>query len=135
VGFGINNFGLAAGNAGLPGDIPFHAAAWFFGPTIDLGALGGPNSGVALAPNDLGQIASFSDTTTPDPLGADFCGFGTQLICRAFVWQLGHKTVLPTLGGNNALAQAINNRGDVVGHAMRISIAGPSSGRTAPCRT
>jgi probable HAF family extracellular repeat protein len=117
VAFGINNFGLAAGNANLPGDTSFHATAWFLGSTIDIGTLGGPNSFVALTPNDLGQIASSSDTTTPDPLGTDFCGFGTQLICHPFVWQLGHKTLLPTLGGNNALAQAINNRGAVVGQS------------------
>jgi probable HAF family extracellular repeat protein len=114
---GINNFALAAGNASLPGDLPFHATAWFFGSKVDLGTLGGPNSFVNLAPNDLGQIAAGSDTTTPDPLGTDFCGFGTQLICHPFIWQLGHKTLLPTLGGNNAYAQAINNRGEAVGQS------------------
>ncbi len=114
---GINNFGLAAGNANLPGDTSFHATAWFFGSKVDIGTLGGPNSFVNLAPNDLGQIASGADTTTPDPLGTDFCGFGTQLICHPFIWQFGHKTLLPTLGGNNAYAQAINNRGDAVGQS------------------
>lgn len=119
---GINNFGLAAGNASLPGDFPFHATAWFLGLKVDLGTLGGPNSFVDLAPNDFGQIAAGSDTTTPDPLGTDFCNLGTQLICHPFIWQLGQKTLLPTLGGNNAYAQAINNRGGAVGQSENKTI-------------
>ncbi len=116
---GINNEGLVAGSAGLAGDQNEHAALWFFGIEIDLGTLGGPNSFANLAPNDLGQVAGGSDTTTPDPLGTDFCGFGTQLICRPFVWALGRKTTLPILGGNNAYAQSINNAGQVVGQSEK----------------
>jgi hypothetical protein len=52
---GINNFRLAAGNAALPGDLPFHATAWFFGMKVDLGTLGGPYSFVNLAPTIWGR--------------------------------------------------------------------------------
>jgi probable HAF family extracellular repeat protein len=114
---GINNEGMVAGTAALPGDQAEHAVVWLLGIKIDLGTLGGPNSFANLAPNDLGQVAGGSDTTVPDPLGSDFCGFGTQLICRPFIWSFGRKTTLPLLGGNNAYAQAINNPGQVVGQA------------------
>ena len=43
------------------------------------------------------------------------CAFGTQLTCRPFLWRDGHMMALPTLGGNNGQASAINNRGQIVG--------------------
>jgi probable HAF family extracellular repeat protein len=58
-----------------------------------------------------------SDTTTTDPYGENFCGFGTGLICRGAVWQQGVMTPLPTLGGNNGAAIGINNRGQSMGYA------------------
>jgi probable HAF family extracellular repeat protein len=56
-----------------------------------------------------------AETSVPDPDGEDMCGFGTKLTCRPFYWRYGHMTALPTLGGNNGQASAINNRGQIVG--------------------
>jgi probable HAF family extracellular repeat protein len=85
---------------------------------LDLGTLGGLNSWMMWGEiNDFGQIVGFSETDVPDPNGEDICGFGTHLTCRPFLWQFLHMSALPTLGGNNGQASAINNRGHIVGYA------------------
>ncbi len=88
------------------------------GLKIDLGTLGGKNSWTNYdGLNDRGQAAGFSETSVPDPNGEDICGFGTHLTCRPFFWHNGHMRALPTLGGNNGQASAINNRGQIAGYA------------------
>ena len=67
--------------------------------------------------NDFGQIVGMSETAVPDPNGEDICGFNTHLTCRPFLWQFFQMSALPTLGGNNGQASAINNRGQIVGMA------------------
>ena len=85
---------------------------------IDLGTLGGPNSWMNWGEiNDFGQVVGYSETAVPDPNGEDVCTFGTHLTCRPFLWQFFHMSALPTLGGNNGQASAINNRGKIVGFA------------------
>ncbi len=88
------------------------------GLKTDLGTLGGPNSWMMWGEiNDRGEVVGFSETSVPDPNGEDVCGFGTHLTCRPFVWQNGHMSALPTLGGNNGQASAINNHGQIAGFA------------------
>jgi len=88
------------------------------GSQIDLGTLGGQNSWMNWGEiNDRGQIVGYSETAVPDPNGEDVCTFGTHLTCRPFLWQDFHMSALPTLGGNNGQASAINNRGEIVGFA------------------
>ena len=83
-----------------------------------LGTLGGQNSWMNWGEiNDFGQVVGYSETDVPDPNGEDICGFGTHLTCRPFLWQFPHMRALPTLGGNNGEASAINNRGQIVGMA------------------
>ncbi len=85
---------------------------------LDLGTLGGENSWMNWGEiNDSGQIVGYSETSVPDPNGEDICGFGTHLTCRPFLWQPFHMSALPTLGGNNGQASAINTRGQIVGFA------------------
>lgn len=85
---------------------------------FDLGTLGGHNSWMNWGEiNDFGQIVGMSETAVPDPNGEDICGFNTHLTCRPFVWQVFHMRALPTLGGNNGQASAINNRGQIAGMA------------------
>ena len=67
--------------------------------------------------NDRGEAVGYSETADPDPSGEDICGFHTHLTCVPFLWREGHMRALPTLGGNNGQASAINNRGEVVGFA------------------
>ena len=127
--FFINKYGLVSGSASLP-DGTQHAVLWLEGLMGDIGApgLGGPNS-IAFGDNDKFQSAGEAETSTPDPNGEDFCGFGTHLTCLPFLWQDGVMTPLPTLGGNNGEATAINNRGEVAGFAENSS---PDPGCPAP---
>jgi probable HAF family extracellular repeat protein len=100
---------------------PLHARALIDadGFKIDLGTLGGPDSWMMWGEiNDVGQVVGFSDTEVPDPNGEDICKFGKGLTCRPFFWEVGRRmSALPTLGGNNGQASAINNRGQIVGFA------------------
>jgi probable HAF family extracellular repeat protein len=119
--FGMNNKGEVNGISTLPGDGSQHAFLWRDGVMTDLETLGGPNSngdfGVPFGPNERGEVVGGSETSSPDPLGEDFCFFGNNLTCLPFVWKNGVMTPLPTLGGNNGNAGGINNRGQVVGTA------------------
>jgi probable HAF family extracellular repeat protein len=86
------------------------------GHNIDLGTLGGENSWTNYGGiNDRGENVGYAETSVLDPDGEDFCAFGTKKTCRGFYWRDGHIMALPTLGGNNAQAAAINNRGQIVG--------------------
>jgi probable HAF family extracellular repeat protein len=86
------------------------------GRNIDLLTLGGENSWTNYGGiNDRGDNVGMSETSDPDPDGEDFCAFQTNKTCRGFLWRNGHMTALPTLGGNNAQAAAINNREQIVG--------------------
>jgi len=91
-----------------------------YGFNIDLGTLGKPGANSWInwgGINDRGEAVGMSETAAPDPNGEDICGFGTHLTCVPFLWRDGHMSALPTLGGNNGQASAINNRGEVVGFA------------------
>ena len=91
-----------------------------YGFNIDLGTLGKPDGNSWInwgGINDLGEAVGQSETAELDPNGEDICGFGTHLTCVPFLWRAGHMSALPTLGGNNGQASAINNRGEAVGYA------------------
>ena len=83
-----------------------------------LGTLGGKNSSINWnGINDSGEAVGMSETSVPDPNGEDICGFGTHLTCLPFFWKNGHMHALPTVGGNNGQASAVNNFGQVAGYA------------------
>jgi probable HAF family extracellular repeat protein len=85
---------------------------------LELGTLGGKNSSINWnGINDREEAVGMSETSVPDPTGEDLCGFGTHLICLPFLWQNGVMSALPTVGGNNGQASAINNSGQVAGYA------------------
>ncbi len=121
----INNLGWAMGSANLPGDTIAHATVWVYGLKVDLGTLGGSNSNIVFPNrNDMGEIVGISQTGAPDPLGEQWscsaffpAATGTGYTCLGFVWQWGVMAPLPTLGGNNGFAAAVNNLGEVVGWA------------------
>ncbi len=93
------------------------------GINFDLGTLGGKNSFTNYGGiNDQGQAVGYAETSVPDPDGEDVCAFGTGLTCRPFFWQNGSMSALPTLGGNNGQASAINNHGQVAGFAENGSV-------------
>ncbi len=114
---GISDSGWVLGYSTLPNDDVSHSFLWRNGVMTDLGTLGGPNSFSDFRPNDFGDGGGSSDKSTPDPNGEDFCGFGTQLICRAFYWHRGAMTAEPTLGGHNGAGFGTNDLGDLAGSA------------------
>ncbi|SPF34160.1 hypothetical protein SBA4_1440003 [Candidatus Sulfopaludibacter sp. SbA4] len=115
--FTINNNGLMGGQASSA-DGTTHAVLWYNGRIGDIAVpgLGGPNSG-AFALNEMGQVTGQAETLATDPNHEDFCGYGTGRQCLPFLWQDGVMTPLPTLGGTNGTAGAINNRGEAAGVA------------------
>ena len=127
--FFIDRYGLVSGSASLP-DGTQNAVLWLNGQMKDIGApgLGGPNS-IAFVDNESSRAVGEAETSTSDPNGEDFCGFGTHLTCLPFLWQAGGMIQLPTLGGNNGVAQAISNRGEVAGFAENST---PDPGCPAP---
>jgi probable HAF family extracellular repeat protein len=99
------------------------AVRWEDGKIKDLGSLGGNQNG-ANGINDRGEIVGFSLNTTPDPfsifdllLGSS--NGGTQT--RAFLWQHGQMRDLGTLGGPDAAASLVNERGQIAGASYTSS--------------
>jgi probable HAF family extracellular repeat protein len=86
--------------------------------SLPLGTLGGKNSSINWnGINDREDSVGMSETTATDPNGEDLCGFGTHAICLPFVWHKGVMHALPTVGGNNGQASAINNSDQIAGYA------------------
>ena len=123
IGNSINDLGLVAGQSRLAGNQTVRASAWFLGSQLDLGTLGGPNSGVIWPVKNLrGVISGIAETADIDPLGeawscSAFFPTRTGRVCRGFVWEQGNMRALPTLGGTHGFATGTNNRGQTVGWA------------------
>lgn len=113
--YGLNATGRVAGAANLPAGNQHAFLTGIGGTKFDLGTLGGPNS-EASGPNASDAVPILAESSKKDPLGNDFCGFGTNLICLPAVWN-GTMTALPTLGGNNGEALVINSQGQLIGTA------------------
>jgi probable HAF family extracellular repeat protein len=120
--FYVSRNGVASGEASLA-DGNWHAILWQGGFKRDLGTLGGLNSSAFGSPNAIGQVVGEAETSDSDPNGEDFCGFyasGAPLsgrTCQGFLWEDGWMIPLPTLGGDNGAASAINDQGEVAGNA------------------
>jgi probable HAF family extracellular repeat protein len=117
--FVINDNGVVSGSSNLANNNQ-NAVLWDRGRITNLGTLGGPNS-IAFAVNDLGLAGGEAETSTSDPNGEDFCGFGTHLICLPVLWQGVGAYPLPTLGGNNGGVNRINLWGIAAGVAETAS--------------
>lgn len=126
----INNHDWVAGFS-TRSDGTEGATVWIDGTELDLGTLGGPNSGVIFGGlNDAGMVVGITETAEIDSLGQDFsCSFffpGDQgNVCRGFAWAAGAMTPMPTLGGSNSFAAAANDVGQVVGWA-ETDVHGPT---------
>jgi probable HAF family extracellular repeat protein len=121
IAFGLNRAAHVTGGANLRNGNQ-HPFLWTKDNGMqDLGTLGGKN-GNAGGPNGRDELGVLSETSQKDPLGEDFCGFGTHLVCLGAIWQNvsvpeGVMTPFPTLGGNNGEGVGINDRGQVIGTA------------------
>jgi probable HAF family extracellular repeat protein len=120
------------------GDQVFHAAVWKHGKITDLGTLGGPLS-LAQAVNNRGQVVGLAQNKIPEAvptilyaLSGGFNGapapffLGTQF--RAFLWEDGEMQDLGTLGGPEAWARTINDRGQIAGVSFLDSAINPVTG-------
>lgn len=124
VGNTINDLGWPMGASNQPGDTSEHATVWAPGTPIDLGTLGGPDSDVVFPNrNTTGEVVGIAETANPQPNG-EFWSCALAFFptidghtCLGFTWQNGQMTPLSTLGGDNAVASAVNHAGLVVGWA------------------
>ena len=109
-----------------------HAVLWRNGVIADLGTLPGGYVSFAWSVNNRGQVVGFSTNGTPDPYSYYYFGFGgltggTQ--ARAFLWdkQNGMQD-LGTLGGPDAWASLVNERGQVAGFSYTNSTTNANNG-------
>ena len=113
----INNRGWMTGWSNLAGDAVEHAVLWRDGQVVDLGTLGGLNSIIEWPVlNESGLIVGGAETGEPDPYGENFCLMNNPTgVCRAFLWDKGTMTALPTLGGPDSYALGVNASGEMIG--------------------
>jgi len=100
------------------------AVLWKDGQIKDLGTLGG-NHSAASSINNRGQVAGFALNAIPDPFSFfDLFIFGSSAgtQTRAFRWQNGAMQDLGTLGGPDAAAFLLNERGQVAGFSYTSSL-------------
>jgi probable HAF family extracellular repeat protein len=121
-GVGVNNQGQAAGGASTPTPDPFfpncifpdcfvgHAFLWRDGVATDLGALPGANNSAISGLNAHGVVMGSSENGLVDPV-INF----PEL--EPVVWKGERIIRLGTFGGTFGQANAINDRGQVVGFA------------------
>jgi probable HAF family extracellular repeat protein len=124
AGYGEN--GLVDPLTGIRED---RALVWENGEMIDLGTFGG-NESVLGNINNRGQVAGSATNTIPDPFSIYYLlmGLTTGTQTRAFLWQNGQKQDLGTLGGPDAAAFFVNERGQVSGISYTNSTPNPTTG-------
>jgi probable HAF family extracellular repeat protein len=134
--FLISANGLIAGvsqiaeiDPSLPGGAPeLRAVLWRNGVPTDLGML--PQGGFdtqASAVNSRGEVVGFGLDTTADPFSLIAPGFATTQT-RAFLWKNGAMQDLGTLGGADAQAVLVNERGQIAGMSYTNSTPNPVTG-------
>jgi len=132
----INRRGWSAGQSqnGLidpPTGLPeVRAVLWQDDQIIDLGTFGG-NWSLAATLNNKSQVVGFATNTVSDPyslclvpLVVGFCTTQT----RAFVWEENTLQDLGTLGGPDAQALSVNERGQVAGVSYTDGTPNPTTG-------
>ena len=115
---GLSQNGVMDPLLGVP---EIRATLWKDGQIVDLGTLGG-NESFASSLNNKGIVVGAAANTIPDPVSL-IGFFGTQT--RAFLWRNGVMHDLGTLGGPDAFALAVNERGQVVGYSYTNATPNP----------
>ena len=117
----ISKNGMVAGNSqnGLFDPTGFwqqHGVLWKHDRMIDLGTLGGGYDSLTRAVNSAGEVVGFSTTLIPDDHSMiNEIGLPLQFQTRAVRWKNGVIQELGTLGGPDAMALGINERGQIIG--------------------
>jgi|SRR5215831_6324593 len=89
-----------------------HGILWAHGQMIDLGTLDGGAISLTTSVNNSAEVAGFALNTVPDP----YSMFGVNQT-RAYRWKNGVMRDLGTLGGPDAMALRINERGQIAGNS------------------
>jgi probable HAF family extracellular repeat protein len=137
VGSFITENGLVTGEAlngsmdpitGWPAEDP---VLWKNGQIINLGSLGG-YEGQSGRANSNGQVTGFTTNVVPDPFSIIyffFAGFSNGTQTRAFLWdERSGMQDIGTLGGPDAVAALINERGQIAGASYTNDIPNPTTG-------
>jgi len=106
------------------------AVLWTNGQIHDLGTFGG-NHSAASQVNHRGQVVGMALTPKPDRysyFALMFLGLSTGTQTQAFLWQNGHMQKLGTLGGPDAGAFPLNERGQVAGQSYTNNVANATTG-------
>jgi probable HAF family extracellular repeat protein len=121
---GMSENGLIDPLTGFP---QVRAVLWNGGSGINLGTLGG-NSSQAFGVNSRVQVVGVALNATPDDFSQfmNFLPAATQ--ARGFLWQNGSMHDLGTLGGPDANALVINERGQVAGFSFTDSSPNATTG-------
>jgi probable HAF family extracellular repeat protein len=132
--FWITSNGIIGGNSQngkedplIPGFQEFRAVLWKGGNIINLGTLDGGHESILGSVNSKSQAVGLAFNTVPDAYNLIGPGlFPTQ--ARAFLWQNGVMHDLGTLGGDDALASFINERGQVAGNSYTNTTPNATTG-------
>jgi probable HAF family extracellular repeat protein len=116
----------------VTGIMEIRAVLWKDDEIEELGTFGGNVSQTSQI-NTRGQVAGSALNTVPDPFSIYYFQFfnssnGTQT--RAFLWEKGRMRDLGTLGGPDAAAIFVNERGQVAGASYTNST--PNASTTIP---
>jgi probable HAF family extracellular repeat protein len=125
----LNDSGLIAGFSEngqidpISGTPDLVAVAWDRGNMIEIGTFGGSFS-FPNAINERGEIVGVALDATPD----DFSMMGLGTRTHAFLWRNGHLRDLGTMGGSDAWAAYINDRGQVAGWSYTSTAVNATTG-------
>jgi probable HAF family extracellular repeat protein len=102
----------------LVGAWELRGVVWRHNKLIEVGTVSGGYNSLAWAVYDSGEVVGFSTTTTPDDNAMILqLGLPYAYQTRAFHWKDGRTEDLGTLGGTDAMALGINERGQIIGNS------------------